>query len=67
MRFTVEFIGENSLPFFEPALVQLFQVYKQPSPFFWSYDIPNALDDDIADTLTTEVDITSISGFAELV
>jgi hypothetical protein len=61
--FTVEFIGNNHLPFFDPALTSYLQIYRQASFFVWSYPIPETFDEDNKDMLTVTVDLGDTAEF----
>ena len=63
VRFKVEFLGENHLPYFEPVLTSFLQVFKQEAqeePIPWSYNFPDVFDEDKGDTVTLTVDITEM-------
>ena len=61
--FSVEFIGLNKLPYFSPALTSVLQIYKQPNPFVWQFDLPNYTDEDVFDILTVSVDLQDTASF----
>ena len=62
--FSVEFIGLNHLPYFSPVLTSYLQIYKQPSPYLWMYEIPAYFDEDVHDELTLTVDLLDTAEFA---
>ncbi len=61
--FTVEFIGINNEPYFDPPLTSYFQIYKQNTPFVWEYELPPYFDDDVRDTASVWVDYNETAEF----
>ena len=61
--FSVEFIGLNKLPYFSPALTSVLQIYKQPNPFIWQFELPNYTDEDVFDILTVSADLQDTASF----
>lgn len=66
MRFNVEFLGQNLVPYFKPELTAYIQIFKEAQPLAWSYELPPAFDMDPFDELEVTVDIQQIASFATL-
>lgn len=61
--FEVTYIGQNSLPYFVTPLPGLLQIYRQPTPFTWTYSFPEVADDDVNDEVTYDVSLTQTEAF----
>ena len=66
-RFTIEFIGNNHLPYFKPDLGAYLQIYKQGRSFHWTFELPPFFDEDVNDTLNLSVDLMDIAEFTTFV
>ena len=58
--------SENSAPYFDPELTGMIQIYKQSSEYEWRFVLPQALDDDLQDTVTVTYDLSQVEEFMEL-
>lgn len=66
--FQVEFLGENYLPYFEPALSGLIQIEKkeveaEEEDESWEFILPDFFDENINDEVTLSVDLTNVESF----
>ena len=61
--FTVEYVGVNFLPYFDPPISAFLQVFKQEEETPWEYVIPDYFDDNPYDPLSLSVDLSEVFSF----
>jgi hypothetical protein len=54
-EFSVSFTGENTLPVFSPDLIQYWVIPKETESTLWEYELPDVIEDDVADTVVETV------------
>ena len=64
---TIEFVAQNRLPYFSPALSPFLSVQKTPTAAPWSYQLPPFFDADIMDRPSLTINLNSASSFMQIV